>query len=69
MYTLNEREAFEAMTGFLTAFYRRTGGDMQTLMADIRILPDGQTGDPAAWDDWLESVVHVKEARSGGDLG
>ena len=60
MVELNEREAFIAMTLFLQEFYRQTGGDFPTLLADIEIAPDGITGDPAAWADWLGFVADVK---------
>jgi hypothetical protein len=60
VYTLDEKEAFEAMTRFLTAFYKRTGGDMDTLIADIEIQDDGVTNDPAAWSDWMQYVAEVK---------
>ena len=29
-------------------------------MADITIEPDGQTLDPAAWDNWKRCVAQVK---------
>jgi hypothetical protein len=60
VYVLDEREAFEAMTRFLVAFYNRTNGDMATLMADIEIQGDGCTNDPAAWSDWIHFVAEVK---------
>jgi hypothetical protein len=60
VYVLDEREAFEAMTRFLTAFYKRTNGDMATLMADIEMQSDGLTNDPAAWSDWMHFVAEVK---------
>jgi hypothetical protein len=61
VYSLDENEAFDAMVKFLTAFYKRTNGDMATLMADIEKQADGLTNDPAAWDDWLRFVKDVKE--------
>jgi hypothetical protein len=64
MYTLDEKEAFAAMTLFLTAFYRRTNGDMATLMADIEIQSDGLTNDPAAWSDWIHFVEEVKAPQT-----
>jgi len=59
MYELDEHQAFDAMTRFLRAFYKRTNGDMATLMADIEIQSDGLTNDPAAWEDWLKYVQEV----------
>jgi hypothetical protein len=71
MYALDEHEAFEAMTRFLTEFYqrtggKRTGGDMSTLLTDIEIEADGGTHDPAAWDDWMRCVRAVKTTESEG---
>jgi len=60
MYQLSEREAFQAMTQFLTEFYDRAGNDMETLLADITIESDGMTLDPAAWVDWIRCVRAVK---------
>ena len=60
MYELSEREAFETMTRFLTAFYEEAGNDMETLLADITIEADGGTLDPAAWDNWMRCVRRVK---------
>jgi hypothetical protein len=60
MYELSEKEAFEALTRFLNQFYKRAGNDMETLLADITIEPDGGTLDPAAWDDWVACVREVK---------
>jgi len=45
------------MNLFLTRYYNRAGNDMETLLADITLEADGQTLDPAAWDDWLECVA------------
>jgi hypothetical protein len=69
MYTMDEHEAFEAMTRFLCEFYERTGGnrtggDMRTLLSDIHTEADGKASDPAAWEDWMRCVRSVKE-RNG----
>ena len=63
MSGLSEREAFEALTLFLSQYYERAGDDMATLMADITIQSDGGTLDPAAWDDWLRCVREVEGRR------
>ena len=66
MSRLSEREAFRAMTLFLTEYYERAGDDLVTLLADITIESDGDTLDPAALDDWLRCVGKVK-ARPGDE--
>jgi hypothetical protein len=42
----------------------RAGDDLVTLLADITIESDGDTLDPAAWDDWVRCVGKVK-VRAG----
>ena len=68
MINLDEREAFAAMRMDLTEFYDRTGGDMATLMTDIEIQADGESLDPAAWQDWLRCVREVKGRGVTGSL-
>ena len=48
MSCLSEREAFRAMTLFLTEYYDRAGDGLVTLLADITIESDGDPLDPAA---------------------
>jgi hypothetical protein len=63
MTDLDAREALIAMRLFLERFYAEAGNDMETLIADITIESDGGTGDPAAWNDWLQCVDAVKAER------
>ena len=63
MYQLDEREAFRAMSMFLTQFAERAGDDLLTLLSDITISPDGGTFDPAAWNDWIRCVGAVKSGE------
>jgi hypothetical protein len=60
-YTLNEREAFEAMSKFLWQYANRAGDELFNLLGDIHLEPDGHPTDPAAWDDWMSCVRAVKE--------
>ncbi len=57
---LTERQAFLAMSEFLWQYARRAGDDLITLLGDIELESDGGPTDPAAWDDWLDCVRHVK---------
>jgi hypothetical protein len=57
---LTERQAFQAMAEFLWQYARRAGDDLITLLGDIELEADGRPTDPAAWDDWLDCVRHVK---------
>lgn len=60
MFALDENEAFRAMTLFLWRYFEEAGNDVATLLADISLEPDGRPLDPAAWDDWLESISKAK---------
>jgi hypothetical protein len=68
MYSLNEKEAFDAMSLFVNRFYREAGDDLVTLIADISTKSDegrlwhsdGGPLDPAAWSDWIKCVQAVK---------
>ncbi|HEY8816718.1 MAG TPA: hypothetical protein VIP57_16660 [Candidatus Dormibacteraeota bacterium] len=62
-FSLTEQEAFEAMRCFLEHFFDSAGNDMYTLLADMTILTDGGTTDPAAWYDWLRCVEDVIHGR------
>ena len=59
-------EAYKAMYGFLSSYYFQMNkpNEIGALLGDLRILPDGEPVDPAAWDDWLEAVQKVLEAEN-----
>jgi hypothetical protein len=57
---LTDEQAFQVMRDFLWQFARRAGDDLITLLGDIEPLEDGQPTDPAAWEDWLESVRRIR---------
>ena len=63
-FSMTEQEAFEAMRCFLEQFFASAGNDMYTLLADMTILSDGGTSDPAAWSDWLRCVTGVVGGRT-----
>jgi hypothetical protein len=56
---LTVHEAFLVMTDYLTAYHLRGPGTVLDVLIGARIEPDGGTGDPAVWDDWLESVARI----------
>jgi len=65
MDTLTIRQAYEAMLLFLEGLYERTkSDDLGALLGDLQILDDGGTADPAAWQDWLNSVQTVLSANN-----
>ncbi len=64
MEKLTARQAFEAMTLFLEGFYQRTqSDDVGGLLSDLLIADDNTTADPAAWQDWIESVQKVLRVK------
>ena len=62
METLTIRQAFDAMVHFLERQYALDkSDDIGTLLGSLslQIWADDTTADPAAWDDWMESVQKV----------
>ena len=58
---LTSKEALAAMVDFLEKYYERTGSnDIACILSDLKILDDGKTADPAAWNDWMESIKKSK---------
>jgi hypothetical protein len=54
---MTERQGFDAMVLFLKEWYRQTKYDqIGLLLGELKILPDGSTGDPGAWGDWMDAV-------------
>jgi hypothetical protein len=65
MDKLTERQAFEAMVMFLEQFYERTDSDdIGGLLSDLMMATDGQTADPAAWQDWLSCIRQVTSVKA-----
>jgi hypothetical protein len=61
---LSARDAFLAMTDFIWEFAQRAGDDLMTLIGDTGIEADGGPTDPAAWEDWLESVAKIRSGKA-----
>lgn len=61
---LNKKEAYLAMYYFLEGFYERTGSDdVGALLGSMRLIGDENTMDPAAWEDWIQSIQLVKNTN------
>ena len=56
---LSSRQAFLAMTEFIWRYAQSAGDDLLTLIGDTGIESDGGPTDPAAWEDWSDSVAWV----------
>ena len=68
--TVTEREAFEAMFGFLVEVYERTqSNEFASLLGSMSLLPDGKPVDPATWSDWLDCLQRAKRKEIQCDLG
>lgn len=67
---LKHLESFNAMINFLDLYYRATNSDnIAVLLSGMQMNPDGKTWDPAAWEDWMESInAVIKEKNSEKEL-
>ena len=66
MAQLTERQAFETMVRFLEGIYERTqSDDIGALLSDLFIAETNETADPAAWEDWINSVQTVLLIKAG----
>lgn len=61
--TLTSRQAFLAMTEFIWRYAQSAGDDLITLIGDTGIESDGGPTDPAAWDDWSDSVAWILDGH------
>ena len=53
-------QAYRAMLAFLQREVELTeSSDLADLVSEYKLGPDGQTRDPALWDEWLEAVGKV----------
>jgi len=63
--TLNEREAYLAMYYFLDNLFDLTNDDsLGGFLGSMRLLNDGLPVDRAYWEDWLNAVKKVVDARN-----
>ncbi len=62
-------QAYKAMYEFLRDLYYREGqpDNLGAFLGDLRILENGITADPAAWQDWMNIVKKVIEEEEAGD--
>jgi hypothetical protein len=67
--TLTHREAYLAMYAYLLQVFARTqSDDLGALLGDMSTLPDGETADPVAWQDWLRAVDQATSGAVETDL-
>jgi hypothetical protein len=61
MDPVTDKEAFLAMFAFLEDYYARTkSDDVGALLGSLSLLPDGDTADPASWQDWQRALQKAK---------
>lgn len=64
-YKLTELEAFIAMRNYLEAYYERTSSDdIACILSDTQFFSEGETADPAAWQDWIDAVNKTLKEKS-----
>jgi len=62
MEKMTRQQAYCAMYHYLENLYQLThSDDLGAFLGEMSILPDGNTADPAIWQDWLQAVEKVKE--------
>lgn len=66
---LSTKEAYAAMFIFLVEIYNRTkSDDLGSLLGGMCLLDDGNTADPAAWNDWNEAIRRLKRGEHNLDI-
>jgi hypothetical protein len=51
------------MSLFLNRYGDQPGDDLATLLADLKLMEDGEPTDPAARSDWMSCVSEVRQRR------
>jgi hypothetical protein len=58
--TMTVEQAYRAMLAFLEREVELTeSSDLADLVSEYKLGADGQTRDPALWEEWLEAVGKV----------
>ena len=69
MTDLTKKEAYLAIFSFLEEQYALTkSDDIGASLGGMSFLQDGDTADPAAWDDWESAIRKVKAVQSDAPL-
>jgi hypothetical protein len=63
--TITVEQAYRAMLAFLEREVELTeSSDLADLVSEYKLGPDGQTRDPALWEEWLEAVASTRRPDS-----
>lgn len=58
---LTKLQAYHALIRFLEIYYEQIDSDdLGSLLGEMDFLSDGSTADPAAWEEWTDSINIVK---------
>jgi hypothetical protein len=58
-------EAYDAMIDYLDQHYNRThSDDIGSLLSGMQLLSDNESVDPAALEDWVDSVNKVLNQKN-----
>lgn len=60
---LTPSQAFLVMSDYIWRYGMSAGDDLITLLGDTELEMDGEPHDPAAWDDWMESVRKIRAGK------
>lgn len=65
--TMTVEQAYRAMLAFLEREVDLTeSSDLADLVSEYKLGADGQTRDPAIWEEWLEAVGKVVKQEKAG---
>jgi len=68
MELLTIKQAYAVMILFLDLYYQHTkSDDIAIVLGCMKLLPDGMSVDPAAWEDWIECAQRVQTALQTPD--
>jgi hypothetical protein len=68
--TMTVEQAYRAMLAFLEREVELTeSSDLADLVSEYKLGADGQSRDPAIWEEWLAAVASVHRSREGGNPG
>jgi hypothetical protein len=61
--TMTVEQAYRAMLAFLQREVELTeSSDLADLVSEYKLGADGQTRDPALWEEWLEAVASTRHS-------
>lgn len=66
---LTTKEAYRAMYAFLEIQYKISKTvDVEWLLGTMQLLADGDSADPAMWEDWEDAINYAKENPNNANL-